>query len=331
MHMADALLSPAVGITMCAVSTAACVYATKKIKIDNEIEEQQIPLMGVTGALIFAAQMINFTIPLTGSSGHIGGGILLASLLGAYPSLLTITAVLIIQALFFADGGLLALGCNIFNMGVIPCLLIYPLLFAPLIKNGVNKRSLTTASILTVVISLQLGAFSVVMETLLSGVTALPLGAFIALMQPIHLAIGIVEGLITAAILVFVYQMRPEILDRKFHTISNRLSLKKVVAIITVITVLVSGGLSLYASKYPDGLEWSIKGVTGSEELTADGPIYDASATIQKITALFPDYSFKSQEGGTSVSGIIGAAITCALAGGTALIIKHNKQRKKHA
>ena len=108
MHMADALLSAAVSSTMCAVSAAAIGYSITKIN-NNELSEKKIPLMAVAGAFIFAAQMINFTIPGTGSSGHIGGGILLAALLGSYPALLTISAVLIIQCLFFADGGLLAL------------------------------------------------------------------------------------------------------------------------------------------------------------------------------------------------------------------------------
>ncbi len=72
--------------------------------------------------------MINFTIPGTGSSGHIGGGILLAMLLGEFPALLTIASVLVIQCLIFADGGLLALGANIFNMGVIPCLIVFPII-----------------------------------------------------------------------------------------------------------------------------------------------------------------------------------------------------------
>ncbi|MDR0502716.1 MAG: energy-coupling factor ABC transporter permease, partial [Treponema sp.] len=82
MHMADALLSPAVGTAMCAVSAAAIAYSTAKIKKD-ELCEKKIPIIGVMGAFVFAAQMINFTIPLTGSSGHIGGGVLLAAMLGA--------------------------------------------------------------------------------------------------------------------------------------------------------------------------------------------------------------------------------------------------------
>jgi cobalt/nickel transport system permease protein len=212
MHMADALLSPAVGGVMCAASAAAIAYSAAKTKKD-ELGEKKLPVMAVTGAFVFAAQMINFTIPGTGSSGHIGGGILLCAMLGAHPALLSLAAVLIIQCLFFADGGLLALGCNIFNMGVIPCLLAYPLIFKPIVKKGLNYRRITIATIVSVVVGLQLGAFGVVLETLASGITELPFGTFVALMQPIHLAIGLFEGVVMSAILCFVYKMRPEILE----------------------------------------------------------------------------------------------------------------------
>ena len=121
MHMADALLSPAVGGAMTVVSAAAIGYAVKKISRDG-LDEKKIPLMGVMGAFVFAGQMINFTIPGTGSSGHIGGGVLLAALLGPYPALIALASVLLIQCLLFADGGLLAYGCNVFNMGVCACL-----------------------------------------------------------------------------------------------------------------------------------------------------------------------------------------------------------------
>jgi cobalt/nickel transport system permease protein len=131
--MADALLSPAVGAAMTVVSVAAIGYAVKQVAGDN-LDEKKIPMMGVMGALIFAGQMINFTIPGTGSSGHIGGGILLAALLGPFPALLTLASVLLIQCLFFADGGLLAYGANVFNMGVVACLLAYPFVFKPLVK-----------------------------------------------------------------------------------------------------------------------------------------------------------------------------------------------------
>ena len=253
MHMADALLSPAVGGVMCAVSAGAVAVAAAKIKKDH-LDEKKIPMMGVMGAFVFAAQMINFTIPGTGSSGHIGGGILLASILGEFPGLLAITAVLLIQALFFADGGLLALGCNVFNMGVVMCLLAYPLLFKPIVRKGFTKKRIFAASIVSVVVGLQAGAFCVVLETLASGVTELPFGAFVALMQPIHLAIGVVEGVITGAVLCFVYQMRPEILESANDgtAIGKSVSMKRVLLSFAVLAVLIGGGLSLAASSNPE-------------------------------------------------------------------------------
>ena len=107
MHMSDALLSPTVGLTMCAVSAAALAVSAARVQ-RSQLTRQKLPMMAVGGAFVFAAQMINFTIPGTGSSGHIGGGILLATLLGGGPALLALAAVLAVQCLFFADGGLLA-------------------------------------------------------------------------------------------------------------------------------------------------------------------------------------------------------------------------------
>ena len=120
------------------------------------------------------------------------------------------------------------------------------------------------ASVLGCVVTLQLGAFSVVLETTLSGITALPLGAFAALMQPIHLAIGLVEGLITAAVLLFVYQTRPELLQGAAGTgAKNRCSRKAALAILAAAALVIGGGLSLLASSSPDGLEWSLFPVAG--------------------------------------------------------------------
>ena len=333
MHMADALISPAVGIAMNAVSVAAIGVSAAKVK-KNELSEKTVPIMGVAGALVFAGQMINFAIPATGSSGHIGGGILLAGLLGGIPAFLSIAAVLIIQCLFFADGGLLALGCNIFNIGVIPCLIIYPLVFKPMLKRLDYKR-LSIASVVSVVAGMELGALGVVLQTLLSGITALPAGTFVALMLPIHLAIGLVEGIVTAAILCFVYKMRPEIIDSAQS--GERLggvSIKKVLITLAALTIIVGGALSLLASSRPDGLEWAIgkttKQISGDgTELQAAGGIFDSAANVQENTALMPDYTFASDPGnaaGTSSSGIIGAAITFAVAGASGLIITKVKK-----
>lgn len=329
MHMADALLSPEVSGIMYGVSAGSIAYAVHKVKSD-ELCEKKLPMMAVSGAFVFAAQMINFTIPGTGSSGHIGGGILLAGLLGGFPALLTLAAVLMIQCLFFADGGLLALGANIFHLGVIPCLVIYPLLFRPLLKKKYTPRRLTAVTVLSAVVSLQLGALGVVVETLASDVTELPFSAFLALMQPIHLAIGIVEGIVTAAILNFVYKMRPELLESsvKRQALTVGVSVKKIVAVLAVFTILLGGILSLYASANPDGLEWSMERITGTTELERDGKIYLAASEIQEQTAVLPDYDFSNGQGtGTSVSGIVGALLTCALAGIAGFIIKAIKNR----
>ncbi|HWR18227.1 MAG TPA: energy-coupling factor ABC transporter permease [Clostridia bacterium] len=333
MHMADALLSPAVGVAMCAVSAGAMAYSSVKIKKD-ELSERKLPVMAVAGAFVFAAQMINFAIPGTGSSGHIGGGILLAALLGGFPAFLTVAAVFAIQALFFADGGLLALGCNIFNLGVLPCLIVYPLIFKPLTKKGITVKNLSLASIASVIVGLQLGAFSVVLETLLSGITELPFSVFLVMMQPIHLAIGIAEGIITAAVLAFVYKLRPEILEStsERREMGKTVSVKKAVIALAIITLVVGGGLSLFASTYPDGLEWSMEKVAGTAELEAAGGIYDGAAAAQDAAAFMPDYAFKSDAenaAGTSVAGIIGSIVTFAIAGAIGIIIAWVKKKRK--
>ncbi len=331
MHMADALLSVPTGTVMWVASVGAMAYSVKKIKESN-FSEKKLPIMAVSGAFVFAAQMINFTIPATGSSGHIGGGILLAALLGEFPALLTIGAVLMIQCLFFADGGLLALGANIFNMGVIPCFIAYPLIFKPLIKKTLSVKRISIASFLSAVVGLQIGAFCVVLETLCSGITELPFSTFVILMQPIHLAIGAAEGVVTAAVVAFVYQMRPEIIESSMENkvIDKKLSLKSVVAVLVVVALLTGGALSLFASSYPDGLEWSIENTIGSTEIENDGVLHNAVEKIQDSIAFLPDYDFQSGEGtGTSIAGIVGSAMTCVFAfavGGIIIAVKKHKK-----
>lgn len=334
MHMADALLSPAVGSVMCAVSVGAMAYSVAKVK-KEDLCEKKVPIMAVAGAFVFAAQMINFTIPATGSSGHIGGGILLAGLLGGFPAFLTIAAVLIIQCLFFADGGLLALGCNIFNMGVFPCLVIYPLLFKPMLKKKASYGNIMLWSIVSVVIGLQLGSFGVVLETTASRISELPFKTFVLLMQPIHLAIGAVEGIVTGAVLCFVYKMRPEIMDSALQgaSIGDGVSTKKVVAVFAVLAVLVGGGLSLLASSNPDGLEWAMEKVAGTAELNAEGSFLNGAAAAQEATAFMPDYDYASagEDGsstGTTVAGIVGGIMTFALAGAVGFVITKVKKKK---
>jgi cobalt/nickel transport system permease protein len=326
MHMADALLSPVVGGVMWAATAGTVALCAKKVQKD--LDDRKIPLMGVLGAFIFTAQMINFTIPATGSSGHLGGALLLAILLGPYAAFLTLASVLIVQALFFADGGLLALGCNIFNLGVFPCFIVYPFLYQPLAGDGKNQVRIAAGAILAGIAGLQLGALGVVAETVLSGITALPFRTFLLAMLPIHLAIGLVEGLVTAAVVSFVWKNRPEILafSAASHPLGS-LSTARVVTVFGIASVVIGGSLSWFASPFPDGLEWALEKTAGQAALAApETGAHPFLAGIQERIAVLPDYSFRTDEPkpeatswpavdkGVSTSGLVGGGLTLALA-----------------
>jgi cobalt/nickel transport system permease protein len=334
-----------VGATFWTGTVAAIGYASKKLK-DN-IDDKMIPLMGVLGAFIFASQMINFTIPGTGSSGHLGGGMILAILLGPYAAFLVMASVLTVQALFFADGGLLALGCNIWNLGIYPCFIAFPLIYRPLAGDGKNPRKILIAALVGGIVGLQMGAFSVVLQTLLSGKSELPFGTFVLLMQPIHLGIGIVEGFVTAGVINYVRTVRPELLDSivNVRPLDAGVSLKNVLISLTILAVITGGALSWFASTRPDGLEWSIEKVFGKPELPEqEHGIAGALKGVQEKTAFLPDYNFKKdkQEGepkaeepaswpgieaGTSLSGILGALMVLALSLVIGVAIKSMRRR----
>jgi len=331
MHMADALLSPAVGGTMWAATAGLIAYSAKKVK--EELDERKVPLMGVLGAFIFASQMINFSVPATGSSGHLGGGMILAILLGPYAAFLVMASVLIVQALFFADGGLLALGCNIFNLGFFPCFLAYPLIYRKIAGDDPAQGKIMAGSLLAAIIGLQLGAFGVVLQTVFSGISELPFRTFVLLMQPIHLAIGIVEGLVTAAVVTFVWKARPEILIAAERSIPiGKVDTKRVILGLMLVTAVAGGALSWFASSNPDGLEWAMFQASGKEELESHEAVHKTFASIQEKTAFLPDYGFKKSElaevepeagaktpwpavdPGTSISGLIGGGLTLLIA-----------------
>lgn len=339
MHMADALLSPTVGLSFCGITGVAIVYAGRKVR--GDIHNQKIALMGVLGAFIFAAQMINFSIPGTGSSGHLGGGLLLAILLGPCAALIVMASVLIIQSLFFADGGLLALGCNIFNLGIFPCVAAYPLCYRNWVRIESNPARRTAAILFSAVMALQLGSFSVVIQTFLSGKTELPFTSFLMAMQPIHLAIGLVEGLITAAVINFLRRTRPEILDMNRPSSEKKPYFGRVLVYLSVLTLMTAGIFSWFASDKPDGLEWSVKMISGKETL-ANSEIGRTAARIQDQTAFMPDYQFKTPgkmsvpsqhtgeswitaNGSTSLSGILGTILTACLAFGLGILVRKRK------
>ncbi len=333
MHMADALLSPQVGGAFVVASGATLSYSARKLAA--EADETKAPMMGVLGAFVFAAQMINFTIPGTGSSGHLVGGILLLVLLGPYAAFITLASILVVQALFFGDGGLLALGTNIWNMGFYTCFGGYLILRLAGVVNKNSKALLSLVLVLASVAAFELGAFSVVIETVLSGRSELPVFEFSLLMAGIHLPIGLVEGFITVAVINLVYRARPELLEHGplsgLSGLAPRLSLYPALVAFFITAVLVGGVVSWFASQSPDGLEWSLEKSQVREkphptESTVAGRLQD----IQEKTSFLPDYGFKSPpqgqateegaseswpdvSGGTSLSGVLGSIMVLCL------------------
>jgi cobalt/nickel transport system permease protein len=340
MHMADALISPAVGGTMWAAAAGLIGYSSSRVK--KELDDGKVPLMGVLGAFIFAAQMINFTIPGTGSSGHLGGGMILAILLGPHAAFLVMASVLIVQALMFADGGLLALGCNIFNLGFFPCFVAYPLIYKKIVGHQPTQGRILIGAMVAATVSLQMGAFCVVLQTVFSGISELPFGTFALLMQLIHLGIGLVEGVATAAVVIFVWRARPEILRSAAAAAPiGRISIHRVFIGLLAAAIVTGVALSWFASTHPDGLEWSMFKTAGTEEL--ETPVHGIQASladIQKKTALLPNYAFKpatpepeaekqpawpAVDPGTSVSGLVGGALTLFVALLIGLVLKRRK------
>lgn len=342
MHMADALVSPAVGGAMWVVSGGLIAFCARKVQ--QSLRDSLVPMMGVLGAFIFAAQMINVSIPLTGSSGHLGGGLILTVLLGPYAAFLVIASVLTVQAFFFADGGLLALGCNIFNLGFFPAFVAYPFLYKPLVGDQHGTPRAWAGAMVAAIVGLQLGAFGVVLETKASGVSELPFGAFVLMMLPIHLAIGVVEGLATAAVVSFVARARPEAL-RTVPLAGALASVRPVLVGLAIAAAALGGIASWFASTHPDGLEWAMAKVSGKDELESPAAgIHERLAQVQEKTAFLPDYGFKpavvapaaapdpwpAVNAGTSVSGLVGGLMTLVLASLVGLALKsHSVHRAR--
>lgn len=205
MHIPDGFLDTKTWASFWVISFGFISISVKKVK--EELKEKSIPLMGILGAFIFAAQMLNFPV-LNGTSGHFVGGVLAGIVLGPYAGLLVMSVVLIIQSLLFADGGVLALGANIFNMGVIGTFLgfyIYKFLNNRLFKGKIFVNSFI-ASWLAIVLS----SISCAIQLSISNTVPLYLG--LPSMAGIHALIGIGEGLITSLVLSFIYKTRKDLI-----------------------------------------------------------------------------------------------------------------------
>jgi cobalt/nickel transport system permease protein len=294
MHMSDALLSVPVAAGMLGTTLAALAVSAARAADDPRARPAR---MGVLGAFVFAAQMINFSIPGTGSSGHFAGGTLLALLLGPWAGALVMASVILVQALFFADGGLLAWGANVFNMGLIGCFVAGPLLVGLFAGPRPGKTRLRAAIIAASVAACVAGALCVTLETTASGLTELPFGRFALLMLPVHAAIGVVEGLITALVLERLPQWQGTApLDGSDR--GERLR----VGGMAILALLIAGALSWFASQRPDGLEFSVARTAAPGALeAAPGTLAGRVDAWQRGHAPLPDYAFPSS--GSSQDG----------------------------
>lgn len=204
MHIPDGFLDTKTWVSFWAVSFSFITISVKKAK--EELKEKSIPLMGVLGAFIFAAQMLNFPV-LNGTSGHFVGGVLAGIVLGPFAGFIVMSVVLIIQSLLFGDGGVLALGANIFNMGIIGIVLGY---YIFILLNKVFKEKIYINSFIAGWLAIVLGALSCSIQLALSKTVPIYLG--LPSMVSIHALIGIGEGLITSLVLTFLYKTRKDLI-----------------------------------------------------------------------------------------------------------------------
>lgn len=244
LHIPDGFLNFAVSI-LCWLLTAITLSLAIS-RSNKSLAERQIPLMGVMAAFIFAAQMINFPVA-GGTSGHLLGGALAAITLGPWAGMLVMTAVIAVQALLFQDGGLLVMGANILNMGLITVAIGYGLYRGVSLNNNRTLKLLVAGS--AAWLSVMAGALFTSLQLWLSGTS--PLQIVIPAMLTVHALIGVGEALITVAALTFILQTRPDLLGENSVSAKGSRGWVVVGVLVSLAVVL----LSPLASADPDGLE----------------------------------------------------------------------------
>jgi len=316
MHMANELLSVPVAAGSFAAAGICLSYICKKAK--EKIDTDQFALMGIMGAFVFAAQMINFQMPLLpGTSGHLIGATLVAILLGPFAGAIVISSVVIIQCLVFQDGGLLAIGCNLLNMAIVPSFLGF-YIYKTVLGKSTEPIKIYVAGVIACVISLTASALLVPIQTAVSGVLIVPIGTFMLTMAGVHSILGIIEGVITAGVVVYLKKVRPALLENKNaeHTAGRKtFYIVCAICIILITTVLIH-----FASEKPDGLEWSYSerpDQPGFETIiTNDSRAIEAVETIQTKYTPLPDYNVRAGQkaavgsGWKSFVAVMGSAIT---------------------
>ncbi len=304
MHIPDGFLSPPVAIATGIASAAVIAVALNRTR--ESLGLRQAPIMGLTTAFVFAAQMINFPVA-GGTSGHLLGGALASVVLGnPWAATLAMSTVFIIQSVLFADGGITALGANIFNMGLVGIWVGWWLLQPLQRLLGGSRNRLPLAAGIAASLSVVAASICCAIELAISGTVSLNIA--LPAMVGVHILIGIGEGVITASVLTYLVKVRPDLLP------GEQPQLQKWVAPVIGI-LLISGVLSLFASSWPDGLE-SVAEKYGFKE--------KESVVVKNPTPL-ADYSVKGLEEqpiGTSIAGLLGSAVSFGTAFGIVQLIK---------
>jgi cobalt/nickel transport system permease protein len=306
LHIPDGFLSLIVSLICWAIT--AVVLAMAVSRTNKALGEKQVPLMGIMAAFIFAAQMLNFPVA-GGTSGHLLGGALAAIVLGPWAGMLVMTAVIAVQALLFQDGGLLAMGANILNMGLITAAIGYGLYRG--VANASRGTKLAVAGV-AAWLSVMAGALATALQLWLSGTSNLQTVA--VAMLGVHALIGIGEALITVAALAFILQTRPDLLDETSASAQGGRGWVLPGILLSLAVVL----LSPLASAFPDGLE-RVAENTGFLEIAQSSP-YE----------IIPDYTvpFLGETAlSTIVAGIIGALVVLSLS----ILAGRSLQKKSHS
>lgn len=303
MHIPDGFLSLPVAAGTAILAVGGLAIAIRDVK--KNLPEKQVPLLGLAAAFIFAAQMLNFPVA-AGTSGHLTGAALAAVLLGPSAAVLVISAVLILQCLMFADGGITALGANVFNLAVVAPVVSYAV-YRFILRIGSNgtdaepdlfRRLLAVmlAAWLSIVVASVFCAF----ELALSNTAALQL--VLPAMSGVHMLIGLGEAAITAFVIANIVRIRPDILAGSQSAKSAVGDTRSFLALGLIVSLALAIFVSPFASGSPDGLEFV------AEQLG-----FIANGTNLLTNAPLPDYSIPGVESvmlGSLLVGAIGTLST---------------------
>jgi len=295
MHIPDGFLSLPVSVVLWVISILVIAISLKRV--NQDLDEKKIPLMGVLAAAIFAGQMLNFTV-VGGTSGHLVGAALATILIGPWAAILVMTSVIAIQGLIFQDGGLVVMGANILNMGIIGVAVSYFVYSTVRKAAGTRRWGIFVGGFAAAWFAVVISSIATALELAISGTS--PANIAIPAMAGIHALIGIGEGLITVGALVLIYAARPDFLKVKENRgVSNNALWLGGLAI--AIALAIAAPL---ASSNPDGLE-KVAEQQGFMDL-ANEPLYN----------IIPDYVFpglSNEALATIIAGIVGALLVFAV------------------